>query len=281
MNKVLQRLLVFFIGIPVVLAIVYIDVQKHLPLNLLIMAVSLLGADELYRIFSSKSELEPKPFVLFLTAIVPVSTYVFVITGQPVYFTDYTFLLSAMLIMGFEVISRKVFEQSIQRISSSVFIVFYCGYLLTYLTKLTQFQNSVFFVCSFLFTVFICDSFAWFFGVLFGKNNKGFIKVSPNKSLAGFIGGYFGAILSSLVPQLIRSDIFYVDLWKGCLIGVLIATSGIIGDLVESAFKRSAGCKDSGKIIPGRGGVLDSIDSIVFSAPVYYCLVFFLYLPAA
>ena len=124
MNKVLQRLLVFFIGIPVVLAIVYIDVQKHLPLNLLIMAVSLLGADELYRIFSSKSELEPKPFVLFLTAIVPVSTYVFVITGQPVYFTDYTFLLSAMLIMGFEVISRKVFEQSIQRISSSVFIVF-------------------------------------------------------------------------------------------------------------------------------------------------------------
>lgn len=281
MNKVLQRLLVFFIGIPVVLAIVYIDVQKHLPLNLLIMAVSLLGADELYRIFSSKSELEPKPFVLFLTTIVPVSTYVFVITGQPVYYTDYTFLLSAMLIMGFEVISRKVFEQSIQRISSSVFIVFYCGYLLTYLTKLTQFQNSVFFVCSFLFTVFICDSFAWFFGVLFGKNNKGFIKVSPNKSLAGFIGGYFGAILSSLVPQLIRSDIFYGDLWKGCLIGVLIATSGIIGDLVESAFKRSAGCKDSGKIIPGRGGVLDSIDSIVFSAPVYYCLVFFLYLPAA
>lgn len=281
MNKVLQRLLIFFIGIPVILTIVYINAFKHLSLNLLIILVSILGANELHKIFSNKFELEPKMLVLFLTAIIPVSTYIFVLTGQPVYYTDYTFLFSTMIIMGFEVICKKTFEQSIHRIGCSTFIIFYCGYLLTYLTKLTQFENSVAFICSFLFTVFICDSFAWFFGVLFGKNNRGFIKVSPNKSIVGFIGGYLGAVLSAIIPQILWPSIFYGDLWKGLCIGLLIATSGIIGDLVESAFKRSSGCKDSGNIIPGRGGVLDSIDSIVFSAPVYYCLVFFLYLPSA
>ena len=61
--------------------------------------------------------------------------------------------------------------------------------------------------------------------------------------------------------------------------GFAVATAGITGDLIESVFKRSAGVKDSGSIIPGRGGILDSIDSILTAAPVYYILVYILYNP--
>ena len=124
--------------------------------------------------------------------------------------------------------------------------------------------------------VFFCDSFAWFFGVLFGKNNKGLIKASPNKSIAGFCGGIFGSVLSGVMCWYLWNDLFTgtsektVNIWVLAGLGFVMSFCSILGDLVESVFKRSADCKDSGSIIPGRGGVLDSIDSIVFTAPVFF-----------
>ena len=113
--------------------------------------------------------------------------------------------------------------------------------------------------------------------MLLGKNNRGVVAASPNKSVAGFAGGYVGCILASLIAQAALPHIFSGSLWKSIVFGVLVASAAIVGDLVESVFKRSAGVKDSGVIMPGRGGVLDSIDSLLFAAPVFYLSLLMLY----
>ena len=112
---------------------------------------------------------------------------------------------------------------------------------------------------------------------MFGKNNKGFIKASPNKSIAGFIGGFAGTMLTGAIAHFLFPQVFTGSLGKILLLSFVIAFMAIIGDLVESVLKRSVQIKDSGSIIPGRGGVLDSIDSIVFVAPIYYFGINFLF----
>ena len=94
---------------------------------------------------------------------------------------------------------------------------------------------------------FICDSFAWLFGMLFGKGNRGLIKVSPNKSIAGFIGGIFGSILIALLTQHFFPQILPGHFYKAIILGFVVSIFAIIGDLSESLLKRSADCKDSGK----------------------------------
>lgn len=113
--------------------------------------------------------------------------------------------------------------------------------------------------------------------MLLGRNNKGFLKASPNKSIAGFCGGFAGSILSGVLSWCLWRDIFTGSIIKLVLLGALISITSIIGDLVESVLKRSSECKDSGSIVPGRGGILDSIDSILFSAPVFYFAVTHIY----
>ena len=125
--------------------------------------------------------------------------------------------------------------------------------------------------------VFFCDSLAWFFGVLFGKNNRGFIKASPNKSIVGFAGGFLGSICGGILSYFIWPEVFEGSIVKIIVIGFILAFSSIVGDLIESVFKRSVGVKDSGHIVPGRGGALDSIDSLLMSAPIFYLLISIFY----
>ena len=137
--------------------------------------------------------------------------------------------------------------------------------------------NTSLFLCLFLVIVFGTDSLAWLVGMLFGKNNRGLIKASPNKSIAGFVGGIFGTIL--VVFIITRFFPGYsvrfanISNIKIFLITFITSIVAIIGDLLESVIKRSANVKDSGTIIPGRGGILDSVDSMLLAAPVFYLLV--------
>ena len=102
------------------------------------------------------------------------------------------------------------------------------------------------------------------------QNNKGIIKASPNKSVAGFLGGFAGSVLSGIIGWILFPNLFSGPVFKVVALGIVMAFVSILGDLVESVLKRSAQIKDSGSIIPGRGGILDSVDSIFFAAPVYY-----------
>ena len=118
-----------------------------------------------------------------------------------------------------------------------------------------------------LAVIFLGDTGAFYFGRFFGKR-KLYASVSPGKTWAGAFGGLLFSVLSGLFfSQLFRLGEF--PLKTGLLAGCL-GVCGQIGDLVESMIKRSAGVKDSGRILPGHGGMLDRVDALLFAIPVLY-----------
>lgn len=125
-----------------------------------------------------------------------------------------------------------------------------------------------------LFVVFLTEindvmQFTW--GKLFGKH-KIIPKISPNKTWEGFIGG----ILSTTIIGYYLGFLTPLHSIELIIVSFLIGFSGFVGDIVMSAIKRDIGVKDTGSVIPGHGGILDRIDSLVYTAPVFFHLVYFL-----
>jgi phosphatidate cytidylyltransferase len=120
-------------------------------------------------------------------------------------------------------------------------------------------------VILFLFAIlWLNDTGAYLTGILIGRH-KMFPRISPKKSWEGFAGGLLMALLVTWITRPLFPDIPALHAWILCPVMVV---SGTLGDLVESAWKRSAGVKDSGTIMPGHGGILDRIDSLILAAPV-------------
>ena len=114
------------------------------------------------------------------------------------------------------------------------------------------------------------DTVAYFFGSAFGK--RPFCSVSPKKSLEGAAAGFVGC---TAVVSWLASTYLYLPVWQAVVLALGIAFFAPLGDLIESIIKRSFDIKDSGRIFPGHGGVLDRFDSLLFAAPItYYLLVF-------
>ncbi len=290
MKKLILRLLIFFIGLPLVIALALWPLFNHLPLHIVLVLASVLAANELYDMFKIQGPLLPKPLVIILSSLPPLVAALYQVLPAFVQIRfpfsleviTYSFIISILIILMTEVLCQTDFTHSNRRISASAFIVMYAGFLITFISRMTSSvcasgPCSSQIITVFLMMVFLCDSLAWFFGVLLGKNNKGLIKASPNKSVAGFIGGFIGSVLAGLLGYFIWPEIFAGSVVKIIVVSICMAAAGIIGDLSESVFKRSSGVKDSGKIIPGRGGLLDSIDSILMAAPLYYALVSLMY----
>ena len=125
---------------------------------------------------------------------------------------------------------------------------------------------------SILSIIWINDSFAFLVGKNFGKN-KLFPSVSPKKTIEGFFGGLVFSLLAGL---LISKYNLNFSMLNWLIIAVIVSTIGTIGDLVESKFKRQAKIKDSGNIMPGHGGILDRLDSLLFAAPFVYLYINFI-----
>ena len=114
--------------------------------------------------------------------------------------------------------------------------------------------------------VWVNDTFAYLIGKNFGKQ-KLFPRISPKKTVEGFLGGLFFACVASYFIA-IFTETLNSNNWL--ILSVIISVIGTIGDLIESKFKRQANVKDSGVIMPGHGGLLDRFDSIIFAAPFIY-----------
>ena len=112
------------------------------------------------------------------------------------------------------------------------------------------------------------DSFAYLIGKNFGKR-KLLERVSPKKTVAGFIGGLAGSILAGFIIFNYTQSLSLL-LWFA--MAVIVSVLGTFGDLIESKFKRQAGVKDSGNLMPGHGGIYDRLDSILYTSPFVYAL---------
>ncbi len=124
--------------------------------------------------------------------------------------------------------------------------------------------------CALIWTLFICtwasDTFAYFIGSLFGSRKLA-PRISPNKTVEGFLGSVVGTTAAALV---VGGLVFNFPFLQMIEAGLLLSVAATLGDLVESVIKRFARIKDSGFIIPGHGGILDRFDSIFYTAPIFY-----------
>ena len=271
MSKVIKRLFTFFIGIPLVLAIVFCDYLNHLPLQIVIGIFAVLGANEFYNMLSKKGcILFTREIVLIGTALLPFACYIFILSGLSLDITPWLYICLIILMLGFESFTAKHFENSCSKIAYTSLTLFYTGFLLTFISRMTILPDSRYVISLFLIFVFMCDSFAWFFGILFGKSTRGYVAASPNNSLVGFAGGTICSIGCGFLFKYFFPNEISISNSHLVILGFITALAAIIGDLVESVFKRSCDVKDSGHLIPGRGGILDSIDSIIIAAPVFY-----------
>ena len=124
-----------------------------------------------------------------------------------------------------------------------------------------------------ILSTFASDASAYFTGKALGRNKLA-PYISPKKTWEGAIGGVLGAIVASVILVILfRLPLLW---WGAIIAGILISVIGQLGDLVKSLFKRNMAVKDSGKVLPGHGGLLDRIDSLAFAGVLVYYLVIFL-----
>ena len=272
MKSLTKRLLTAAVAIPLlILIIVFLPHQHNLAFFIIILFADFVGTFEMKNIISKKGDVSS---VGYLGVLLPIVQYLQLYFSSGINFVLYIFAILIGLAAAIEVFqgAKDNFNDSLGRIARTVMVVTYPSIFATFLVRLCYLENASGIILLFLALVFGTDSFAYFFGIAFGKNNKGFVKVSPNKSVAGFIGGILVPSIAGLLAPIIFPNTFLYTPVAGFVIGFATAVFSCIGDLIESCFKRSAGIKDSGTIIPGRGGMLDSIDSIIIAAPFYFVL---------
>ena len=273
MSSLKQRLITTLVGVPALLIVIFLLPQfGHLGFALVAMGFSLLGSREIYRIIKTKFQITPNlPYIV--GGIIPLAAWISSITNFA-NLADLTLIFLLILSFAIEIFAgaktEKPFDDSIKRICVDTFTLIYPSYLLSFIIKVNAFEQVSGFYALFLLCVFSNDIFAYIFGMLLGKNNRGFIKASPNKSISGFIGGLLSCVAISIVSTIIIK--LPLQIYQSIIIGVALSLSANVGDLIESVIKRSAQVKDSGTLTPGRGGALDNIDSLVASAPLFYLL---------
>jgi phosphatidate cytidylyltransferase len=146
--------------------------------------------------------------------------------------------------------------------------ILYVGFLLSYLVGIRLEAGREWLYLA-LFATFGSDSAAYFIGRAFGRHKMA-PRVSPGKTWEGAIAGVFGGVIISLLFTLDTPLQIPLGYGWAVLLGVLISVFGQAGDLVESLLKRNSGVKESGSLMPGHGGLLDRMDSVVFAGVVVY-----------
>ena len=174
-----------------------------------------------------------------------------------------TGLIIPILMFLLLLISQKDF---IKRSTSAVFSVFYLAVLGGFILLLANNPDGGERILALVILISCNDTFAYFAGVLFGKHKMA-PNISPKKSWEGLVGGLIASIIGG---ALIFHNTFDVAWYIGSAIGVMTVVTATCGDLIESAIKRDLAIKDMSNLLPGHGGIMDRLDSALFTAPAVW-----------
>ncbi|MFC2025396.1 phosphatidate cytidylyltransferase [Chloroflexota bacterium] len=274
-----KRVITALWGIPLLIAAIWFD--KPLPWFTVLVAIwGVLAVFEFYRLVAT-SKVSP------LTYFGLIWTLLFILSrnSELLYVLQPHFNLNLLtpLLLTSSVVLPVIWlllqpqkDKAFNSWAWTIAGILYVGWLISHLvtlrglddarTVLDEGRNWVFFA---LFITFASDTAAFFIGRALGRHHLA-PNISPSKTCEGAIGGILGAILTSLFFTLSTPLSLHLNWGQAVILGLLVSIFGQLGDLVESLFKRNMGVKDSGRLIPGHGGFLDRIDSILFTSIVVY-----------
>lgn len=204
------------------------------------------------------------PYIIFLTLA---GLFYADVLNETVILGLLVLALLAALQMIFYLYSKRMSypENIFQKLDISIrYLVFSLSFI--FLIPFLNGSYEPYILVYVLLLIWSNDSFAFLIGKNFGKR-KLFESISPKKTIEGFIGGLVFSLITAILIGIYSEVLSLVD-WV--IISLITSIIGTLGDLIESKFKRQASIKDSGNIMPGHGGLLDRLDSLLFAAPFVY-----------
>lgn len=240
-----------------------------------LMILSFIGYYELLKACKVCKEKEQNALVV--AGVIGIGVYYFLM----MFVQDriWLFLTILMILVVFMFIYVLTFPKyHAEQIMTAFFSVVYAPVMLSCIYLVRSLPYGEYSVWMIFISSWVCDTCAYFVGVLFGKHKMS-PHLSPKKSIEGAIGGVAGsAIAGALYGALIVAPVMGNPnvIWAFAVISAVGAVISQIGDLAASAIKRNHDIKDYGKLIPGHGGIMDRFDSVIFTAPMIYLLVLLL-----
>jgi phosphatidate cytidylyltransferase len=266
----MKRVLTALILAPLVLALVFLGPMWLI--TLVVAAVAMLAAWEFLALTEHRGAKPPKVLTLGCIGLLFAGNY------QWPDETITIFGLFSIILLVFCTFKSPV-ERALLDATSSVFALFYLGLTLIPLPMLREATNGPSLLAFLFLTVWAGDTVAMYAGRMFGKRKMA-PNLSPNKTWAGAVGSVVGAVavagillaLSTYFANWNSVKLSFADapVWYWLVLAVVVNIAAQVGDLAESALKRSAGVKDSGTLLPGHGGILDRIDALLLAAPVLW-----------
>ena len=275
MTNFWQRLITGTIFVVVLVGAIY---YGGWALHIVFGIITLLGLQEFYSIFK-KSSTSPDHL---LGPIMGTLLYFFgVYAIRSPYPEDKIYLIGTALIiftiLGIAELFRKK-QTPFENIGIGFLGIIYLVIPFLLVNELSwsedpEIRNHIWPLMAIFILVWSNDTFAYLIGKQFGKN-KMFERISPKKTWEGFVGGMVFAIIAGILIAYFTDQ----NMVQYALYGVVVGIFGTLGDLVESMLKRSVSVKDSGKILPGHGGILDRFDAVLFTIPIIYYLDQFIFI---
>jgi len=254
----LTRIISSIVSLPILLAIIYFGTPFHF--FLLLEFAIFIGLYEFYRMIE-KGGLGCYKWAGIILGIL-LSAAIF--KGA---YINLVIAASVIIIFIIRIFEGNTSDNTFSYVSNTIFGIVYVSFLMSYLGVIRASGDNgrelIFFV---LLITWMGDTTAYYGGKGFGKHKLA-PAISPKKTVEGAIIGLIGSIVGAIIA---KSWFLDISILNAIAAGILIGVFGQFGDLSESIIKRNLQVKDSGGIIPGHGGILDRVDSLLFSAPVFY-----------
>lgn len=264
----IKRTLTALIGLPVVILILVLG-NKYI-IDIFLMLIAVVCTKEYYTVIEKVAH--PIKWIGYAsTIIIAIAS---IINFEKIVITViYSIPIIILLLFLYVIITNM--ETTFKDVAYTFLGVFYITFFIMFLSLIMNLEKGKIFLGYTIIIAWTTDIFAYLVGRTWGKHH--FSKVSPKKSVEGCIAGMIGAILVGIVYVLIvqklgiiKIEISYVYI---AIVSIALSIISQIGDFVASSIKRFADIKDYGNLLPGHGGMLDRIDSLIFIAPFVYMLV--------
>lgn len=246
------------LGVIAIFSIIYYSLC-----GVLVCLLILISLYEFFYMVEKKGVKLFKPLGLLVGGLIPVTVYFRFAIKEG---WQFLFVIIAIFILFLLELTKKDTHQSVLSISATVFGVIYISWCFSFLIRIRQFPEGAVLTGFLVLVTKSSDIGAYLWGKNFGRTPL-ITRISPKKSLEGAVGGFFTSLGVGLAFAPFVGSINFLE--KFFLI-IILAVIAQLGDLFESLIKRDCGVKDSGRLIPGMGGALDVIDSLIFTAPTFY-----------